>query len=363
MNVHITINLRAKICIPQLEWTGGFFKKNKDMNKEEIKKWIARWSKLKSSTRRSVAIEIWSKALETCPTEGANFQTEKIMKNIHLLPTDKPSRFSLKSSGEYCLTNQLHTNSPNFTNQHIYITSDEEIEEGEYGVCLSLVKEGLKSHLAVFKMDCDQRHSMELLGGRKKAQVLKVILTTDQDLIKDGVQAIDDEFLEWFVQNPSCEEVETIYGLFNPMGRQVDPMNLGQNHSQCVWKYKIIIPQEEPKQDYSRVHLRHCYQGEYEDTCKYGEDDCPAKPLEELKQKTLEEAAEKWVFETNGHKWSNNDDSAGDNYGSFIEGAKWQAERMYSEKEVWKLLNKLNETLNIGSDLTLEQWFEQFKKK
>ena len=48
---------------------------------------------------------------------------------------------------------------------------------------------------------------------------------------------------------------------------------------------------------------------------------------------------------------------------AFIAGAKWQQERSYSEEEVWKLVNKLNETLNIGSDLTLEEWFEQFKKK
>ena len=40
-----------------------------------------------------------------------------------------------------------------------------------------------------------------------------------------------------------------------------------------------------------------------------------------------------------------------------------QQERIYSEEEVWKLVNKLNQTLNIGSDLTLEEWFEQFKKK
>ena len=40
-----------------------------------------------------------------------------------------------------------------------------------------------------------------------------------------------------------------------------------------------------------------------------------------------------------------------------------QQERMYSEEEVWKLVNKLNQTLNIGSDLTLEEWFKQFKKK
>lgn len=24
------------------------------------------------------------------------------------------------------------------------------------------------------------------------------------------------------------------------------------------------------------VHLAHCYQGDYEDGCKYGDDDCPA---------------------------------------------------------------------------------------
>jgi hypothetical protein len=55
-------------------------------------------------------------------------------------------------------------------------------------------------------------------------------------------------------------------------------------------------------------------------------------------KETLEEAAEKWVFETNGHKWSNNDDTAGDNYGSFIAGYKLAQERMYSEEEVRTLL-------------------------
>ena len=76
----------------------------------------------------------------------------------------------------------------------------------------------------------------------------KIILTTNQDLIKDGVQAIDDEFLEWFVKNPSCEEVKVNYGLFTPLGRQVDPMGILRNHSKCVWKYNIIIPKDEPKQ-------------------------------------------------------------------------------------------------------------------
>jgi hypothetical protein len=34
----------------------------------------------------------------------------------------------------------------------------------------------------------------------------------------------------------------------------------------------------------------------------------------------VNELAEEWVFEINGHKWSNNDNSAGDNYGSYKEG-------------------------------------------
>jgi len=36
----------------------------------------------------------------------------------------------------------------------------------------------------------------------------------------------------------------------------------------------------------------------------------------------LDALAENWVFTLNGHKWSNNDNTAGDNYGSFMAGAK-----------------------------------------
>jgi hypothetical protein len=52
-------------------------------------------------------------------------------------------------------------------------------------------------------------------------------------------------------------------------------------------------------------------------------------------KQTAEEAAEKWVFETNGHKWSNNDNTAGDNFASFIAGAKWQKEQDKSTDGEW----------------------------
>ena len=43
---------------------------------------------------------------------------------------------------------------------------------------------------------------------------------------------------------------------------------------------------------------------------------------------------------------------------AFYEGAKWQAERMYSEEEVLELLRKSHFV-----ELNIEEWFEQFKKK
>jgi hypothetical protein len=81
------------------------------------------------------------------------------------------------------------------------------------------------------------------------------------------------------------------------------------------------------------------------------------------KQETLEDAAEKWVFETNGHKWSNNDDTAGDNYGSFIAGANYQAERMYSEEDLRQayIVGKHGGVNQTYYDF--DEWFEQFKKK
>ena len=52
------------------------------------------------------------------------------MKNIHLIPTDKPSRLYLHSNGKIQIRAEL-TNNYLGNNQHIYITSSEEIKEGE----------------------------------------------------------------------------------------------------------------------------------------------------------------------------------------------------------------------------------------
>ena len=84
--------------------------------------------------------------------------------------------------------------------------------------------------------------------------------------------------------------------------------------------------------------------------------------------KELDGAAQKWVFETNGHKWSNNDNTAGDNYGSFKEGAKWQGERMYSEEDLKEAFKQSRQCKIFEKDMPpvyneFEDWFQQFKKK
>ena len=226
------------------------------------------------------------------------------MENIHILPTDKPSRIFITKKEGLGFDNQMLENIElDCQNQNLYITSDEEIKEGDW---------------------CYNPKSKETIQAFKKYPFIfidckKIILTTDQDLIKDNVQAIPDKFLEWFVKNPNCEFVETLFHYPTICDEGDYSLNLGY--------WTIIIPKEEHKQE------------------------------------TVEEAAEKWVFETNSHKWSNNDNSAGDNYGSFLNGAKWQAERMYSEEEVKEILfHRETHYIKTAHHLHINEWFEQFKK-
>lgn len=46
----------------------------------------------------------------------------------------------------------------------------------------------------------------------------------------------------------------------------------------------------------------------------------------------IRDGADEWVFDINGTKWSNNDDTAGDNFGSFMAGAKWVLSRISNDR-------------------------------
>jgi len=150
------------------------------------------------------------------------------MKNLHLLPTDKPSRLYLHSDNELQLRTNIIRTSEDYlgSNQHIYITSDEEIKQGDW--CIYKTGEIIQY---LVKLNTDN--------------LKKIILTTDQDLIKDGVQAIDDEFLEWYIKNPSCENVKVELIEEIPSGFTFGMFGNDEPPTELV--YKIIIPKEEPK--------------------------------------------------------------------------------------------------------------------
>jgi hypothetical protein len=254
------------------------------------------------------------------------------MKNLFLLPTDKPIldgsiNYILRCVKEFKIYNKQHKigdildelswdfDSKYWKPQNIYITNDEEIKEGDWIL--------LPSN-EIYKMSStDMIHYLE----SESKSTEKIILTTDEDLIKDGIQAIPGEFLEWFVKNPNCEEVE-INQEFNTKN-----MVYGINTN----PYKIIIPKEEP--NWSEL-----------------ENSGLDKPFQLNKQETLEEAAKKLFgsLEKDG--------------GSIYYINLSQDENKYSEEEVIKLLHKRDEHMNTydklhGGFQTPKEWFEQFKKK
>jgi hypothetical protein len=235
------------------------------------------------------------------------------MKNIHVLPTEQPSRiYLIKSNNKLGIT----SNNPEFTenfgsgtqNQNLFITSDEEIKEGDW-----------------FYLN-DAKIVVKYIDLKPVKEAKKIILTTDQDLIKDGVQAIDDEFLEWFVKNPNCESVEVSYEVLKPF------------------------------QSEEKGYLIHCPDNEV---------------LEEPKQETIREVVKRYyednIDESNipreHYEWEIQDLMIGFAY-------QWQQEQdknKYSEKEVLKLWNWLNDGFIIRKSLPTREeligWFEQFKNK
>ena len=78
-------------------------------------------------------------------------------------------------------------------------------------------------------------------------------------------------------------------------------------------------------------------------------------------KETLEEAAEK-VYPNDGFKdeiWADIGEVFRE---KFIEGAKWQQERMYSEEEVLEIIRQYALEEHLITSSKPDKWFEQFKK-
>jgi hypothetical protein len=241
------------------------------------------------------------------------------MKNIHVLPKDKPSRLRINPKGKLILSN-IPIGSKGET-QNIYITSDEKIKKGDW--CINTKNNN------VMKVGHHGHH-----GYSSK----KIILTTDQELITDGVQAIDDEFLEWFVKNPSCEEVKIDRIAINcsceSQYRYKNGLNIIKENSTCHERnncdiiYKIIIPKEEP---YERTAQ----------SISLSEVD-----KEEPKQETLEERFDEQIEQLRERGITI----------TYVNGQETPEE--FAEKEVPNKLDSVLAKITHQNDLGLSQWYE-----
>jgi hypothetical protein len=236
------------------------------------------------------------------------------MKNIHLLPILQPSRLIKSKINDTIVLEPINvTNDTRFWEYlNISITNDEEIKEGDWFIYKNEIIHRDKGKIDSMWVDA-------VKNGKK------IILTTDQNLIKDGVQAIDDDFLEWFVKNPSCEEVKVIY----------EPKNFLDTKQ--GWEYEIIIPKEEiqPQQIWNEEKMEGV-----------------TKLIQE--QETLEEGFDRIYKELDYREFD---------FGSFKIGAKWQQE----QNEI--LLNEYHEytvdciEVDLKRPLPFKSWFKENKKK
>jgi hypothetical protein len=202
------------------------------------------------------------------------------MKNIFLIPTPNESRLWRDLDSNKLRFDDISTPNSNectkCSNEYMYITTDSKFVRDEY------ITDGIEVIKATPKL-------VNAQGLVDRRDWKKIIITTDPELIEDGIHPIGEEFLKWFVENPTCIKVEVVYGLFNPMGRQVDPNDLGQNHSKCVWKYKIL---------FSKKNFYCGDEVDYGEQCDFQCDRCVDAtgvdygylPKEEPKQGTMSEA-------------------------------------------------------------------------
>jgi len=260
------------------------------------------------------------------------------MKNIHIIPTDKPSRLTIIEN-KLLLSHAVNWESKpvdweqgDGVNQNIYITSNEEIKEGDWFIANNGVHKCIRVDNNTSCPFITLNSKKEEIGHFKTWRT-RIILTTDKNLIKDGVQAINDEFLEWFVKNPSCESVEIRYTVdFNS-------------------KAVIIIPKEEPKQTVQEYEQQGLEKYSHELKSKQDYKKMSKKFTETLtiipddvlikytQQETLEEAAKDYIENTMRFSFNSMETKTQANRMlKCVEfGAKWQQEQYknkYSEEDL-----------------------------
>ena len=228
-------------------------------------------------------------------------------KNVHILKTNEPSRL-----GRFVDTGNLFLRTPNDLprgeNVNVYITDDTQVKWLDFYYNPRLNKVFEVNHANV-NQDILTKHP-EYYSHKSKGWE-KVIMTDNPTLIDSGVQAIPNDFLEFLVQNPSCESVEV--ELFPKFSNNL---------------YGIIIPKEDTKQETNF----------FESLQKYFK--------ETPREKVLEDWAKSAEF---------------DNVSSGGESIEEAAERIWLDSKS-QLTSKSSFIAGAKSDAARDYWFSQFKK-
>jgi len=268
------------------------------------------------------------------------------MKNIHLIATDKPSRLHLGKSG--LVLCDLVFNPTTINSQNIYITNSEKPKARDW-----VLGDFPDNPIGKVISKYGQEFTAQSLNGDKyglaEYDSNKIILTTDDQLIQNGVQAIDNEFLEWFVKNPSCEEVEVIKNYLSNNGQWKDVLLPSEWEIDTKIKYKIIIPKEESKYSEDEFEMQSRIINKVWD-----EEEPKQETLEEVNTSSLENLLENnYDFNVQFHQLKRESifsfavaiygeslsfkEWQEKHYGKYIEISKWQQEQdknKYSEEDM-----------------------------
>ena len=291
-------------------------------------------------------------------------QRKNNMKNIHIIPTDSTSRL-IKDvwKNTFSIVENFDTSHTDFKAQHVYITSDEEIKDGDF----------------IFEADTNCINIADK-DYRRNEFDFKIVLSTDEDLIKYGVQVIDDNFLQWLVENPGCEEVKirqnpkvkaVVKGLgvksFSNGYRIIKPKSelasklkelldgMSQEEFDEEWKKITDLKLEGPSMIEDPYQHAELINDNIEELDKAIE---MHKQEQHLIEETLEEAAER-ATRNESLGWENEYAKE-----KFIEGAKWQAERSVDLDKFDDLFfayldYKLDLNGSGSNNISFKEWFKQ----
>lgn len=280
------------------------------------------------------------------------------MKNIFTVPSSNPSHIHFnKEDNKLMLVDDLPVDGKSWEPAHVYITTSETITEP--GWCLSVpFKNEVFKAIEVTKCRSVRRARLHLYP---EGWCEEIILTTDPVLIKDGIQKLDDTFVEKLIANPvHFAEVDQVSlrtlaiewwgSLSTEETSDIERLNGIYGHDQGTTEMEVV--------DFFIAE-----RGLDKNTHHYNTVMHEVHLEESNHILTIDDAAKNWVFDINGHKWSSNDDTAGDNYGSFKAGAQWNESKMYSAEELRSIIKKYSaERTDEDWESSDDEWLSKFKK-